>query len=379
MTHRQERRAIADLSQAIEKEPKNASLHYELGRLLGTRWEEGDDQSAVYHLERALVLKKDFAEAAEALAGLMVASSTRKAVTLYQKAARLFRERADEKNSARLLSVAAGIVADDGWELKEKDDLAKARQKALKALEIYPHHVDARNIIGLIHLDEFEYTEAERTYEQAIADGVKEQDGKIRVKNVPYWLEIETRPYMRARQGYGFCLAYLGRHKEALDQFNLLLKLDPEDHMGARFLLADLYQYIDDRKKAERYYREYGSFDAPFTHALLLRALGRESEARLMLKKASNKSPIARTMLTDYLYGFVLWETLDSYEWGTFPSLNLHRNALLTVWNANVNRIEDYETGWQVEGAYNFCKLCGPLWLKYKDSYAFLKEGHPAG
>jgi tetratricopeptide (TPR) repeat protein len=343
--------------------------------------DKGKDKQQSIPLERngILSLDKGSAEATELLAGQTFASDAPKAVKLYQKAARLFRERGDEKNSGRLLNIAAAIVADDGWEYKEKGDLVRARQKALKALEIHPHHVDARNILGLMCLDKFEYAEAEGIYARAIADAIAEQSGDVKMKGDSYWVETGTRPYMRARQGYGFCLAYLGRHGEALDQFKLLLELDPQDHMGARFLLADLYHFIDDREYAEKCYKEHGSFYGAFTYALLLHKHGRESESRIMLKKAFNNSPLTRSMLTDYLYCFVLWETLSAYEWGTFPPLRLHRNALVTAWNKNAHTIVDYETESQGEAAYNFCKLCGPLWLKYRDSYAFLKEGRPAG
>jgi tetratricopeptide (TPR) repeat protein len=184
---------------------------------------------------------------------------------------------------------------------------------------------------------------------------------------------------MRARQGYGICLAHLGRHRESLEQFRLLLKIDPDDHVGARFLLGDLYHFLDDTKKAEKCYEKYGSFDAPFTHSLLLHVLGKSSDARRMLKKAFIKAPMARSMLADYLHCFVTWEMLESYKWGTFPPLRLHHNALTTAWNGSVSQIRDYGTRAQVEAAYSFCRLCGPLWLKYEDSYTFLKEGHPVG
>jgi tetratricopeptide (TPR) repeat protein len=371
--------SVNQLTEALKKEPRNARLHYDMGQLLLDRSEEGDIESAIRHLEKALALKRDFAEAAELLAAQTVGSKAPRAVRLYEKAAKLYREREDETKSRKLLNVAASLVADNGWEFKEKGDLARARQKALKALQIYPCHVDAKNILAHIHLDRFEYKEAEALYEQAIAGGVGEQGGRAKVKGVSYWSELDTRPYMRARQGYGICLAYLGRHKEALDQFSLLLKLDPDDHVGARFLLGDLYHFLDYRENAERCYKKYGAFEAPFTHALLLHGLGKRPEARLMLKKAFNKSPVARGMLTDYLHCFVTWEILESYKWGIFPSPSLHRNALVMAWNGSVGQIEDHETWIQVEAAYSFCKLCGPLWLKYKDSYTFLKEGYPVG
>jgi len=317
--------------------------------------------------------------AIEASAAKALRSDTTKAVRLYRKAAEIHEQSGDEESSQRLLGVAATALTDEGWKLRGSGDIPKARRTALRALGISPRHVDARNLLALIHVDNFEYDEAMVAYWQAIEAAVGEQGGAVKVKGVRYWDQIETRPYMRARHGYGFCLACLGRHREALGQFNLLLKLDPRDRVGARFLLADLYHFLDEREKAERYYKEVGSFDAPFTYALLLHGLGKDAEARLTLKRAFNKSPIARNLITDYLYCFVIWQTLGSYDWGTFPPIALHRNALETAWRANAGLAEDDKTRDQVEAAYNFCNFSGPLWLKYSDSYAFLKEGHPAG
>jgi hypothetical protein len=48
------------------------------------------------------------------------------------------------------------------------------------------------------------------------------------------------------------------------------------------------------------------------------------------------------------------------------------------AYNANAHRSEDGEAYSRLESAYNFCNLCGPLWLKYQDSLFFLTEGHPA-
>jgi tetratricopeptide (TPR) repeat protein len=262
--------------------------------------------------------------------------------------------------------------------LRRKGDPSKARKKALRALEVYPDHVDAMNLIALIHMEDFEYDRARDVYKKAIEAAIREQGGVVKVKDAQYWLQPETRPYIRARHGYGFCLAYLGQHKEALDQFNLLLKLDPEDRVGVRFLLADLYHFVGNTKKAEKYYKESDSADAAFNYALLLHCLGREQEARLILKRASSRSPVVRSVLSEYISCFILWETLESYKWGTFPPFNLHRNALEMACNANANQTEDSEAYSRLEGAYNFCNLCGPLWLRYQNSFFFLTEGHPA-
>lgn len=55
-----------------------------------------------------------------------------------------------------------------------------------------------------------------------------------------FWGILETRPYMRARTGMALCLWEIGENERAIEQFRELLKLNPNDNQGNRYLLARL-------------------------------------------------------------------------------------------------------------------------------------------
>jgi hypothetical protein len=53
---------------------------------------------------------------------------------------------------------------------------------------------------------------------------------------LPFWLDLDSRPFMRALHGRGLCLWRLGRVDEARHVFAWMLELNPNDNQGTRFL-----------------------------------------------------------------------------------------------------------------------------------------------
>jgi tetratricopeptide (TPR) repeat protein len=53
-----------------------------------------------------------------------------------------------------------------------------------------------------------------------------------------FWGFLETRPYMRARHGLALALWNRGAHDEALAHFHDMLRLNPDDNQGIRYILA---------------------------------------------------------------------------------------------------------------------------------------------
>jgi tetratricopeptide (TPR) repeat protein len=53
-----------------------------------------------------------------------------------------------------------------------------------------------------------------------------------------FWGIMETRPYMRARLGMAECLWDLGRKEEAVGHLRELLRLNPSDNQGVRYILV---------------------------------------------------------------------------------------------------------------------------------------------
>lgn len=369
---------IAAFREAVERDPKDADAHHRLGSTLLFIFDEKTTDEGLKHLNQAIKLKKDFPDPVEVLADYAGMTDPRKAIRLYKKAADLFRKQGNEKKADELLNRAATIMLDEGWDAREEGDNTAAKKKAMKALEVYPYCVDARNLLGNIHSDRFEFREAEKVYRAAVEDAVREQDGAVKLKDVPYWLEIDTRPYMRARHGLGLTLMQLHRYEEALKEFEILMDLNQNDNQGVRFLLGDVHHFLGNREKAEKYYEEYGEIDSLYGYSLLLYFSGKQSQAEGMLKKAVKGAPFIARILQRYLKQFDFWKGLGSFQYGNTPHLLHHMNAAVGAWNEMAPRIKDRQMFYDFDSAYHYCNLNAPLWLKYEGSPLFLQKAMDA-
>jgi len=373
-----EKAEIERLRASLEKNPKDPSLHYEIGRILMRRWGSKEREWGIKHLQQAVKLKKDFTEAIELLAIEATDTDHNKAIRLYKKAANIYEEQGNKEKAEELLNEAAMLVVYEGWEFLNARDTVTAKKKAQRALSIFPHCIDAKNILASICMDRFEFVESERIYHEAISDAVSQQGGKIKNEEIPYWSEIDTRPYMRARYGLGLCSIHLEKFRDALHEFKTLLDLNPNDNQGIRFLLADVYFYLGDKKNAEKYYKEYGEHEGAYNYALLLFSMKEKTKAINLLKESSKTVPFVAIILRAYLKMFKFWQERRLFYFGETPPLFMHRNAVINAWNENIKLAKDYITNRNLEAAYDFCNLYGPLWLRQKGSYIFLLEGMDA-
>lgn len=73
--------------------------------------------------------------------------------------------------------------------------------------------------------------------QRAIEVGEKAIPAEVKERGVPYWLDVGSRPYMRARFSLAIMLVALDRASEAISQMNDLLRLNPGDEQGVRYLL----------------------------------------------------------------------------------------------------------------------------------------------
>ncbi len=373
-----EKAEIERLRSSLEKKPKDPYLHYELGSMLVRRWGSKEREWGIKHLEQSAKLKKDFPEAIELLAIEATDIDQRKAIRLYKKAADIYAAQGNREKADEILNQAAMQVVYDGWDFLNERDSITAKKKAQRALSIWPHCVDAKNILASIYMDRFKFIEAERIYKEAIADTVSQQGGKIKIEGIPYWGEIDTRPYMRARHGLGLCSINLGKFQDALHEFKTLLDLNPNDNQGIRFLLADVYFYLGDRKKAEENYKKYSEPEGAYNYALLMFSIGEKSKANNLLKESIKKDSFVAILLSAYLKMFKFWQEKGLYIVGEIPHLFMHRNAVINAWNENIELAKDYLTNHNFKAAYDFCNIYGPLWLRQKSSYIFLLEGTDA-
>jgi len=141
----------------------------------------------------------------------------------------------------------------DGWEFLDIGEVKKAEQSFRKAIQIYPNVADAFNGLAEIRWDEGDINEAENLYKKAL-NRAKNYLGTDEINSFMWWLDIETRPYMRAREGLGYLLweerkDFVGAIKEFVE----LLRRNKNDNQGVRYLIPSLYQLNGDSQEAYRW------------------------------------------------------------------------------------------------------------------------------
>jgi tetratricopeptide (TPR) repeat protein len=109
-----------------------------------------------------------------------------------------------------------------------------------EALRLDPGHADAWVHLGNRRFEENRVIEALALYERGQAAAQTRTIGDPAHYPHSFWLDVDSRPFMRALHGRGLCLWRLGRLDEARQVFAWMLKLNPNDNQGARFLLYDL-------------------------------------------------------------------------------------------------------------------------------------------
>ncbi len=148
----------------------------------------------------------------------------------------------DIYNEYKVNSVTRERISDyyyDAMEATEFEDYDYAIKLLEKAIEIDEHYVEA--YVGLVIVYELkEDKETAKKYVDIAFDKTK--------RVFPEWPErmpwgvIENRQYMRAIQSKASLdLELLNDKRQAKELYGLLLKMNPNDNQGIRFLLAGLY------------------------------------------------------------------------------------------------------------------------------------------
>lgn len=125
-----------------------------------------------------------------------------------------------------------------------------AKQLLKKALKEDPEFIDAYNGLAVVHEDEDDSKKAREFAEIAY---------KLTKKEFKRWPEemewglMENRPYLRAICNKAIYFHEDGGLDKAEKLYRLLLKLNPDDNQGVRYLLAALYEkqapsIVDERR-----------------------------------------------------------------------------------------------------------------------------------
>jgi tetratricopeptide (TPR) repeat protein len=173
-----------------------------------------------------------------------------------------------------------------------------ARRTALarQALTISAECADAYVLLAEAATDP---QEARQLYEQGVAAGERALGRETLTQEAGhFWGLVETRPYMRAREGLAHVLWHLDERAAAIAQAQALLHLNPGDNQGIRYVLASWLLAVGDAAAEEALeqllaqYPDEWSAQWGYTQALLaFRRHGASRRADAALKRALQINP----------------------------------------------------------------------------------------
>lgn len=186
----------------------------------------------------------------------------------------------------------------DAW---EESSPAKRIAKAKKALKVSADCADAYVLLA----QEAAKTkqEALQYFEQGVAAGERALGKDFLKENAGYfWGLVETRPYMRAREGLANMLWKVGRTEEAIAHFREMLRLNPGDNQGIRYLLLNLLITTNQDVAANKLIREFkddAMAEWSYSKALLaFRKEGDSAGSKKLLRAAIKDNPHVPALLT---------------------------------------------------------------------------------
>jgi len=175
-------------------------------------------------------------------------------------------------------------------------------------------------------------------------EGFAEYDGH-------FWGFLETRPYMRARVGLALTLLKLGNEEGAMSHFREMLRLNPGDNQGIRYLLAGcLLRRGEDAalKDLLAAYEGEGSAFWLYTGALLAFREGGEDDKRAL--KLAQEAQRA----------------------------NEHVPGILAGTTPPAPSAEGYVTMGGLDEATDYVTECGPAWHRTPGAVAWLTKAAAA-
>jgi tetratricopeptide (TPR) repeat protein len=179
------------------------------------------------------------------------------------------------------------------YEAWENDDPRQRLVLARKALKLYADCADAYVLLADAAASPVKALEL---YRQGIEAGVRALGSAIFVEQCGhFWGLLQTRPYMRARAGMALVLWQCGEHDKAIMNWNDLLRLNADDNLGLRYVLAArLLELGRDDELAlllERHANDGRAYLLWVRALLLFRLLGDQAKSREALNTALASNP----------------------------------------------------------------------------------------
>lgn len=207
------------------------------------------------------------------------------------------------------------------------------RKMIEEALKIYPNSPDAYLLLAEGTNSDLEFGEYLR---KAVQVGEKDLGKAFFLENKGhFWMMIETRPYMRAKAMYADFLYETGAEEEAFNQYEEMLRLNPNDSQGIRYILLTLYIESAQFKKAQELINEFsdeGTASFLFNKVLVdYLTNGMTSQTKTYIKEANKQNPFVKR----YLLGKkkIPLEDLDHMGFGDETEAIVYAQENIHLWD----------------------------------------------
>ena len=285
---------INELQPLVSKTPKNATLHYNLGRAyMATSDSQNLDQARI-HFQEAIKLEPRYIPAKLALAELQMAHGEN--ATAVQTAEEILK--ADPTN------LPAHLLRSNG--LMRMGEMQKAREEMATALKMYPKSNDVVFQLGQLEYIEKNYKQAEAAFQALIQAGDARglpgvMESKVAQGQWDQAIEAAQTQLKQApdRGDYRLSLAKIyfraGKYAESSAQYQMLIDKNPKVadlyvRLGeSRENANDVNGAIEAFKKAKEI--DSANFLPVLELALLYNRAGRDEEARKTYEEVIKLQP----------------------------------------------------------------------------------------
>lgn len=149
----------------------------------------------------------------------------------------------------------------------------------------------------LLHQAEFteDVNKAKELYKLAISEAKKQFDESFDIA----WAFAENRPYLRALFVYGVWQFEKGNFKEANSYFSKLLKLNPNDNQGVRYIAVSTLLHLQKYKEAQQILHDYKDQNDPIIIYLFVYLQKLQNLIQGEMRELLEVNPFALRLLDD--------------------------------------------------------------------------------
>jgi tetratricopeptide (TPR) repeat protein len=184
---------------------------------------------------------------------------------------------------------------DDAIYHYEKGNLDKAEELIRKLLLVCPDHIDALHHLSIIFSEYGLNLESYLCTREAVRIGLEAFPPKFSWQTSRLiWDHLSNRPFMRAYHALGLLLIKSQEVVSAAEIFSRLVAINPNDNLGARYILMQCYLDMAEWEAAIslcKQYPEDSSPDIAYSKVVALFQAGQDAEALMSLTSAIHCSP----------------------------------------------------------------------------------------